>query len=147
MIYITGITVFLSVILLLVILILILNALLVKGGAATIVINDGKKNIGAKSGKNLLSALAENDILIPSACGGKGACGMCKCKVDGGGKELLPTELAHISRKEKLNDIRLACQYKVRSDISIHLPDDVLTIRKYDAIVVSNAKSFFCATN
>lgn len=139
MIYLTGIAVFLSVILILVAMILTLNSFLVSSEASTITINDDpEKNITAKGGKTLLTALSDSGILIPSACGGKGACGMCKCSIEGGANSILPTELAHISRKEKKDDIRLACQYKVRQDTHIKLPEEIFSIKKYDAVVVSN---------
>ena len=139
MIYLIGISVFLFVILILVIMILTLNSFLVLSEAATITINDNpEKSITTKGGKTLLTALSDNGILLPSACGGKGACGMCKCVVDGGGKDILPTELAHISKKEKKEDIRLACQLKIRESIKIEIPDEIFNIVKFEADVLSN---------
>ena len=53
----------------------------------------------AESGGTLLSTLANNNVFLPSACGGGGSCGMCKCQVLEGGGELLPTETGFINRK------------------------------------------------
>ena len=85
-----------------------------------------------------MAALSQNNILLPSACGGKGSCGVCKCKVAEGGRDILPTELAHLSRSEKLDNIRLSCQLKVKEDMRIRIPDEIFNIKKYDATVVSN---------
>jgi Na+-transporting NADH:ubiquinone oxidoreductase subunit F len=86
----------------------------------------------------LLSALSQNNILLPSACGGKGSCGVCKCKVTDGGRDILPTELAHLSRNEKRDHIRLSCQLKVKEDMKIRIPAEIFNIKKYHATVVSN---------
>ena len=86
----------------------------------------------------MLGALVENKIFIPSACGGKGTCGTCKCKVIDGGGDILPTELSLVSSKERKQDIRLACQVKVKQDMQIRIPDEIFNIRKYQTTVVSN---------
>ena len=139
MIYIVGATVFLSVILVLVGLLLFVEGKVVQKGTNHIVINnDEDKSIDAPSGKTLLSALSSNGIFIPSGCGGGGACGMCKCKIEEGSRGPLPTELAHLSRMERKSDIRLACQMKVKEDLKIRIPDDILSVKKYNATVVSN---------
>ena len=139
MIFIISIVVFSSVILFLVALLLLVEAKIVKKGTCEIVINeDQDKRIHTKIGSTLLSTLADNDIFIPSACGGGGTCGMCKCRVDKGGGSVLPTELAHLSRKEKKGNIRLACRLKVKEDLHIHLPEEIFSVKKIQATVVSN---------
>jgi Na+-transporting NADH:ubiquinone oxidoreductase subunit F len=139
LIYIVGTTVFLSVILILVGLLLFVEGKVVQKGTNHILINnDEEKSIDAPSGKTLLSALSANGIFIPSGCGGGGACGMCKCKIEEGSRGPLPTELAHLSRKERKADIRLACQMKVKEDLKIQIPDEILSVKKYTATVVSN---------
>jgi Na+-transporting NADH:ubiquinone oxidoreductase subunit F len=123
----------------LVCLLLLVEAKVVKKGDNRIVINnDDDKTIHSPSGSTLLSALSSNGILIPSACGGKGTCGTCKCQVPEGGGEILPTELGHISRREKGEHVRLACQLKVRQDMQIQIPEVFFNIKKYKAVVVSN---------
>jgi Na+-transporting NADH:ubiquinone oxidoreductase subunit F len=139
LIYIVSTTVFSSIILLLVGMLLLVEAKVVKQGDNRIVINeDEEKSIAAKSGITLLAALSNNGILIPSACGGKGTCGTCKCTVDEGGGDILPTELTHINRKEKLQNVRLACQLKVKQNLEIRIPEEIFSIKKYHATVVSN---------
>ncbi len=139
MIYIVATTVFLSVILILVGLLLFVEGRVVQKGSNRIIINDDpEKGIEASSGQTLLSALSANDIFIPSGCGGGGACGMCKCKVEEGSRGPLPTELAHLSRNERKDNIRLACQMKVKEDLKIRIPDEIFAVKKYSATVVSN---------
>lgn len=139
MIYLTATTVFLAVILILVGLLLFVEGRVVQKGSNRVIINDDEdKSIDAPSGRTLLSALSSNGIFIPSGCGGGGACGMCKCKVEEGSRGPLPTELAHLSRKERKSNVRLACQMKVKEDLKIRIPDDILSVKKYTATVVSN---------
>lgn len=139
MIYIVSTAVFSSVIFLLVVALLLVEATVVRQGDSRIVINDDPdKGIDTPVGKTLLSALVNNNILIASACGGKGTCGTCKCVVEEGGGDVLPTELAHLSRREKADHVRLACQLKVKQDLKIRIPEEIFSIRKLSATVVSN---------
>ncbi len=138
-IYIVSLSVFLSIVLLLVFALLVVEAAVVQKGDRTIIINeDADKSIQTPSGITLLSALNANNIYLPSACGGKGSCAMCKCKVDEGGRNILPTELGHLTRSEKLDNIRLSCQVKVKEDMKIRIPPEIFNIKKYNATVVSN---------
>ncbi len=138
-IYIVSLAVFLGVVLLLVgILLLVESRLTVKGDCHILINEDREKSIRTRSGATLLGALVENRIYIPSACGGKGTCGTCKCKVTHGGGDILPTELSLVNRKERKRQIRLACQVKVKQDLRIQIPDEIFNIKKYPATVVSN---------
>ncbi len=96
-----------------------------------------KHQFPVTGGGTLLDALSENRIFIPSACGGKGTCGHCKVKVDGGGGDILPTEESFLSREERRDGVRLACQVKTRDDIDVTLPDEVLLAKEYVAEVAS----------
>ena len=131
--------VFLGVVIMLVGALLLVESKVVLKGDRKIVINDDPdKSIQTPTGTTLLASLSQNDILLPSACGGKGSCGVCKCKVTEGGRDILPTELAHLSRNEKRNNIRLSCQLKVKEDMKIQIPSEIFDIKKYTATVVSN---------
>ena len=139
MIYLVGTIVFSALIMLLVGLLLLVEAKVVlKGDRSVMINNDTDKILQVKSGTSLLKALSNNNIFIPSACGGGGSCGMCKCRVEEGVQNFLPTELAHINRKEKQENIHLACQLKVKEDLKIRIPEDILEVKKYHATVVSN---------
>ncbi len=137
--WVIALAVFAGVIGLMVIALLLVEAKVVIKGDRTIVINeDPAKSIQTPTGATLLSALTQNGVLLSSACGGKGSCGLCKCRIEAGGRDILPTELAHLSRDEKNNGIRLACQLKVKEDMKIRIPEEIFNIKKYSAIVVSN---------
>ena len=64
------------VILVLVALLLFIKARLTPKGKVKIDINEGKKVVEVTPGGNLLNTLAEQQIFLPSACGGKGNCGL-----------------------------------------------------------------------
>mgnify|MGYP001547969248 CR=1 FL=1 len=137
--YLIAMAVFFGVVLLLVgALLLVESQVVIKGDRKIVINEDPDKSIRTPTGTTLLAALAQNNVLLPSACGGKGSCGVCKCKVTDGGRDILPTELAHLSRNEKLDNIRLSCQLKVKEDLKIRIPDEIFKIQKYDATVVSN---------
>jgi len=139
MIYLISFTVFSSVIITLVAMLLIVEAKLVAKGDRTIVINaDEENSIKVPGGNTLLSALVNSNIFLPSACGGKGTCGTCKCVVEAGGGDILPTELTHVSRVERRQNVRLTCQLKVKEDLRIRIPEEIFSIKKYNAAVVSN---------
>ena len=134
---ISGVAIFLIITLLLVTILLVAKKFLVKSGNVTITIND-KKNVEAPAGKSLLSTLADQNIFLPSACGGKGSCGQCKVRVIEGGGEILPTETVHFSRKEIKDHWRLGCQVKVKENMKIAVPDSVLEIKEWECEVISN---------
>ena len=133
----TSIGVFLVMILLLVIVLLVAKRYLSPGGQVNISIN-GKNNVSVEQGGNLLSTLSEQGIYLPSACGGKGSCGQCKCQVVEGGGEILDSELGHFTRKQVKEHWRLGCQCKVKGDLSIQVPDSVLGVKEYECTVISN---------
>ncbi|PKL38613.1 MAG: NADH:ubiquinone reductase (Na(+)-transporting) subunit F [Spirochaetae bacterium HGW-Spirochaetae-1] len=103
-----------------------------------IVNNDEAKALTVESGKTLLNTLSGQGILLPSACGGGGTCGVCKCRVEEGGGDLLPTETTHINRKMAKEGYRLACQVKVKENMRIRIPEEVFSIQKWECRVVSN---------
>ena len=110
-----------------------------QGGNCKVLINDNEdKSPKVPAGTNLLMALSNQDIFIPSACGGGGSCGMCKVKVFEGGGDVLPTELPHLTRKERDECVRLSCQMKVKNDMKIQIPDEVFSVKKFECTVESN---------
>lgn len=134
-----AITVFTGVILVLVLFINFAESKLLPQGEMTITVNgEEDKKFKVRPGGTLLSALANETIYLPSACGGGGTCAMCKCQVLDGGGGILPTETGHISRNEAKENWRLACQVKVKEDMNIHVPDEIFSIRKWECTVKSN---------
>ena len=136
-IYISSIIVFLAVILLLVVILLVAKSYLVASGKDKVTIN-GDKELEVNSGASLLSTLAENGVYLPSACGGKGSCGQCKCQVVEGGGEILDSEKGHFTRKQIKDNWRLGCQCKVKGDLAIKVPESVLGVKEWECEVISN---------
>jgi Na+-transporting NADH:ubiquinone oxidoreductase subunit F len=97
---------------------------------------NGKREVTITGGTSLLSSLSDKQIFLPSACGGRGSCGACKCKVISGGGPLLPTEKPLLSKEEIAEgNIRLACQVKVKSDVKIEIPSSIFNIRRFHATI------------
>jgi Na+-transporting NADH:ubiquinone oxidoreductase subunit F len=134
----SSIAIFLLVLLLLVSILLYAKKKLTPSGEVTININDGDKELVVEPGSTLLSTLGSNKIFLPSACGGGGTCGMCRCQVDEGAGSILPTETGFFTRKEQQNNWRLACQVKVKDNIQMHVHKEILGIKKWECEVVSN---------
>ena len=134
-----GVAIFSGVILILVLMLNLAESKLLPQGEVTVNINgDDDKSLKVRPGSTLLSALATESIFLPSACGGGGTCAMCKCQVDEGGGEILPTEKGHITRTEAKDNWRLACQVKIKEDMKVHVPDEIFNIQKWDCTVRSN---------
>lgn len=128
------------IILVLAIALTIAQRLLVTYGKCKIVLNyEGRRTeFTVEGGDYLINYLNKHDIYVPSSCGGKAICGYCRVKVLKGGGPILPTEDPFLSREDKLSNVRLACQIKVKSDIEIYIPDYLMTVveivkdRKFD---------------
>ncbi|MFV0266167.1 MAG: 2Fe-2S iron-sulfur cluster-binding protein, partial [Draconibacterium sp.] len=120
-----SVVVFLSVIILLVAILLYVKKKLTPSGSVKVNINEGDVVLEAEPGNTLLTTLGNNKILLPSACGGGGTCGMCRCQVESGGGSILPTETGFFTRKEQNENWRLACQVKVKEDMAIEVPHEV----------------------
>lgn len=133
----TAVGVFLLITLLLVVILLVAKHYLVSSGVVKITIN-GDKTVEGLSGSTLLSSLANSNIFLSSACGGKGSCGQCRVQVLEGGGEILPTETVHFSRKEVKDHWRLGCQVKVKQDMSIKVSSSVLDVKEWECEVISN---------
>jgi Na+-transporting NADH:ubiquinone oxidoreductase subunit F len=132
-----SIAVFLSIVLLLVALLLWVRNKLMPKGKVKITIN-GEKELEVQPGNSLMATLADEKVFLPSACGGKGNCGQCKCRVVEGGGSILPTEVGFFSRKQIQEHWRLGCQVKVKEDLKILVPQSVLDVKEYECTVVSN---------
>ncbi|MCR5820444.1 MAG: NADH:ubiquinone reductase (Na(+)-transporting) subunit F, partial [Bacteroidaceae bacterium] len=133
----TSILVFLGIIIALVIILLVAKAYLSPSGNVTITMN-GKDTLSVPQGASLLSTLAAEGVYLPSACGGKGSCGQCKCQVVEGGGEILDSEKGHFTRKEVKEHWRLGCQCKVKGDLGIKVPDSVLGVKEWECTVIGN---------
>ena len=134
-----GVFMFTVVILTLVAVLMMAKNKLVASGNVNIWINGDPANaLMVPSGGTLLGTLANNKIFIPSACGGKGSCGVCKVGVVSGGGAMLPTETGHITRGEAREGCRLSCQVKVKGDMEIKVPSEVFSVKRWMCTVRSN---------
>ncbi len=134
-----SVVIFSGVILILVLMLNLAESKLLPQGDVSVNINgEDDKSLQVRPGSTLLSALATENIFLPSACGGGGTCAMCKCQVSEGGGEILPTEKGHITRAEAKENWRLACQVKIKENMKVHVPDEIFNIQKWDCTVRSN---------
>ena len=134
-----GVVVFVGLILLLTAVLMGARARLVSSGEVKILVNhDAENSFTTRAGNTLLNTLSARKVFIPSACGGKGTCGVCKVHVLGGGGAMLPTEEAHITRGEAREGVRLSCQVKVKQDMEIELEPEIFSVRKWTCKVRSN---------
>ena len=99
---------------------------------------DADGTIETDAGGTLLNTLSSNGVMLPSACGGGGTCGVCRCQVLAGGGDILPTEQQHINFRDAKENWRLSCQVKVRDDLQVQVPDEVFSINKWQCEVISN---------
>lgn len=134
-----GVAMFFIIVIALVLIIVFARSKLVSTGNVNIVINDQEdKPLVVPVGGKLLNVLAGNKIFVPSACGGGGSCGQCKCKVLEGGGDVLPTELSQINRKEIREKVRLSCQVPVKQNLRIEIPPEVFSAKQWECTVRSN---------
>ena len=133
----SSIGVFLVIILLVVTILLVAKKYLSPSGNVNITINR-KDTIIVEQGGSLLSTLAANDIYLPSACGGKGSCGQCKCQVNEGGGEILDSERGQFTRKQVKENWRLGCQCKVKGERFITVPESIMGVKEYECTVIYN---------
>jgi Na+-transporting NADH:ubiquinone oxidoreductase subunit F len=132
-----GVVIFLLVTVLLVGMLLLAKAKLSPSGPVTITIN-GERQMQVGSGSTLLNTLSNEKLFLPSACGGGGTCGMCRCQVTAGAGDILPTEVGFFTRKQIQEKWRLGCQVKVRENMEIEIPKEIFGIKKWECEVVSN---------
>lgn len=125
--------------LLLTVMILTTKAKLISTAPCKIFINDNPDlTKEVSSGATLLACLSKNNIAIPSPCGGKATCKQCKVQVLEGGGPPLETEKSSFPKKMIHEGWRLSCQVKVKNDLHIHVEEHYLSVKKWQAKVISN---------
>ncbi|MBN2365497.1 MAG: NADH:ubiquinone reductase (Na(+)-transporting) subunit F [Calditrichaeota bacterium] len=134
-----GVFMFTLIVLFLVILIMFARSKLVATGTVKININDDpEKSLEVSVGDKLLNSLADNEIYLPSACGGGGTCGECKVIISEGGGDILVTEKAKLNRRQIREGYRLSCQVPVKGDMKLEIPPEIFEIKKWVCTVRSN---------
>lgn len=89
-----------------------------------------RKKIKVNRDERLMDALVEQNIDLDSVCGGGGICGCCRVKLLNAEQNIL---LDHLSDHDTLDDeelkqgYRLACQLSVDANMSIEVPDELLS--------------------
>ena len=136
MVFLYSILIFPGVVLVLSALLVLAERYLVAHGPFEIDIN-GEVQLNVEGGMSLLDALYDNEIFIPSACGGQATCGHCKVTLTEGGGDVLPTETPFMSRREVAEGVRLACQVKVKEDLGLRVPEEYLDVQEFQAVVKS----------
>ncbi len=135
MIFFLPILVFAGILVALAVVLTVAERLLVNYGICKIDINAGDRVLEIEGGQTLLSALIESKIFIPSGCGGRGSCGYCTITVVSGGGAVLPTETPFLTRSQVRSGVRLACQVKVREDLAVRIPEELLNVQLFTATV------------
>jgi len=118
------------------VLLVVADYFLANYGECKIDINKGKKQMTVQGGNSLLNSLADNNLYLSSACGGKGTCGLCKATIHNGAGPVLPTEKPYLDDEELEKGVRLSCQVKVKTDMEIEIPAYLFSIRKYKTKVI-----------
>ena len=112
------------------ILLVLADRFLADYGECRLIIN-GEKEYTVRGGLTILSYLSANKIFIPSACGGKATCGLCKGRVITDIGPLLPTERPFMDKEELAGNTRLLCQVKVKKDTEILIPEEYFLVREF----------------
>lgn len=92
----------------------------------TVTVTGSGQVLEAKSGTNLYQLLREHSLIDQKLCDGSGQCGKCKVKVTG-------QSVNKPTKKERLvladqsleSGIRLACQYGIKSNVSVDTQEAV----------------------
>ncbi|MGA1207668.1 MAG: NADH:ubiquinone reductase (Na(+)-transporting) subunit F [Litorivicinaceae bacterium] len=134
-----GVVMFTVIVIGLVVVILMARSKLVSTGNVTITINhDPSKSITVPAGGKLLNTLADQGIFLASACGGGGSCAQCKCVIESGGGDILPTEASHFTKGQVKEGWRLSCQVAVKQDMAIEVEPELFGVKRWECEVVSN---------
>ncbi len=134
-----GVVMFTLIVVLLVVVIILAKSKLVASGSVNITINDNSDHVlKVPVGGKLLGALADQDLFLPSACGGGGTCGECRVVVKDGGGDVLPTEKSKLNRRQIRDKYRLSCQVAVKNDMNLEVPPEMFEIKKWECTVRSN---------
>lgn len=132
-----GSAVFALVVLALSLLVLGMRRLLLSQRPCVVTVNS-KTEVPALTFQKLLPALNDGGIPVPSTCGGRGTCGLCRVTIVSGGEDATPTELGRINNADIHAGVRLACQVVVRGNMAVRVPEELFGIETYSCKVRSN---------
>ncbi len=90
--------------------------------------------IDCRAGETVFAAARRHNVPVPTACVGRGTCGLCRVKVVAGEELLSPinsTEKRHLGNTYFITKLRLSCQMQVTA--SAETEDAVITLLLPDA--------------
>ena len=82
--------------------------------------------VDCKDGETAYSAARRANLPIPTACFGRGNCGLCRVRVVEGEAALgplTPVEKKHLGNTYFITKLRLSCQAQVTGDVTLFIPD------------------------
>ncbi len=125
-----GVAFFSAIVFSLALFVLAARRLLVPRGECEIEFNTQKK-VSAQIGQRLLEVCQGAGILLPSACGGAGICGLCKMRVLRGGGAAGKQELALLNRREVRQGTRLACQVSIVGPMLVEVDESYFAAKTW----------------
>ncbi len=94
-------------------------------------LNSGARTLKAEAGEPLVQVLRNARLRIPSACGGRGRCGLCRVRIAQDLGPLNELEAKKITPDERACGCHLSCQVKVDRDLDVALPENLVGSRDY----------------
>jgi len=82
--------------------------------------------IPCNDGETAYAAARRANLPIPTACFGRGNCGLCRVRVEAGEAALgplNPVEKKHLGNTYFITKLRLSCQAQVHGDVTLFIPD------------------------
>lgn len=95
--------------------------------------------IECAAGETVFAAARRHNVLIPTACVGRGTCGLCRVKVVSGEEALSPinpTEKNHLGNNYFITKLRLSCQAQVAAGaandavVTLLIPDAAKNLKR-----------------
>ena len=95
----------------------------------TILLNGGQRRLTADGSLSLFHALRQARVMLPSACGGRGRCGLCKVRLKNGPDSFTSLEEKKLTPEQRADGWRLACQVQPDRDLEVELPPELMLAR------------------
>jgi ferredoxin len=79
-----------------------------------------------QDGETVFAAAQRIGVPVPTACGGKGNCGLCRVKILAGEEglpPLVPEEKKHLGNSYFISKLRLSCRLRPTAPLVVLLPD------------------------
>lgn len=73
-------------------------------------------------GASIFQAARSSGIMVDTACGGKGTCGLCRVRIVSGVEHLNPAEFAEKQFIGSMAGLRLSCRLHPAGDVVVDVP-------------------------